>query len=516
MNAFRVISVTDRPNEVSIYGKREYMWERQPAALIDEINRTRNILEGRMRPISLKSLWKTWFDENLDFRVAEAVANDVKNVQLAYLKEARNELNEAIPVEMLGSRLVPTNNPHRAEETLLDPSILSLTVMKWTTQVSLSHNRAYHHMLRLLDYISKGVYGSVYKGGLRYPGLDRGILAILSQSDGNLTSAFLELLLKYVKNQPGLVAVKETETIDNTLIQEYKVLQEVSSYLLNMGIYAVPTPYAYTNRYSKFHDPTLNDRIISSDFDYAYSSQQLFMQYISGPTLNSVSLTSALANAVFGYIHSVLGLLETSLGYNHNDLWGSNVILWGYGKGVEYVLPVYDNNASLLFNIRLPFRPILIDMGLATTNNYVSYTALSSPNGSNLQDMISLYTRTPSASITHGYDKLVDILRTVFSEFKPGAHIEGMFVPPYGLIIPNISHSGFLQYYIDTGSFIPFITSDAVSEGETLQLSVADKTEYEELKEEAKDLLDNHFHDTTELHAAVRHYLRETIDYYSL
>lgn len=513
---------------------------------------------------SMKTIWDEWYtlqrswpDSVVKTTLQHRVTRSKTAERLAggsrffFSREGQRAIDGAIPIVQNG-RGMTLNDAYAHEKAFLNPTMETLATLKWSTELSLTQHVHYHNLYRVLKFIGSGSYGQVFANGIRTPEMDRGVLAILDQAGTLLTQEWRERLVAYLGSRFKITAMKESLVDASDLPREYAITQEAASILFPLGIKAVAAPYALKNwrdsdvypaglpTYSAFanpRDPNQRDTIAlvraatveSGDVATGHYKYQMHSQYIRGSPIELCTLTKEELNATYAYLHSVLAILWKKATLIHNDIHGGNVYLEGWGMGNRYVLPICDVDGNHLFSIELPFRPVLLDWGMACSAANNTYGVESSPRRSQLNDILGLYTGLHLRGLeieTIGYSHCKTYMGPFISEFAyqplPGSPIDHLRSPPYGLVLPQVDHASFLQAYLDSGVLVPLMTSNVEQLSPNLYFSPSDPIAYAAIRADAERIRAAYYDDTF-INASpmgdprrfIRAYLKETIEFYS-
>lgn len=513
--------------------------------------------------VSMESVWEDWYTLQRSFpgtagtsTLSERVRKSESAQRLAgftksfFSKEGEKEIAAAIPIYQNG-RGMTLEDAYDQGLIFLNPTMETLSTMKWSCQLGLSNQIHYHNLYRVLKYIGSGSYGQVFANGMRTPSMDKGILAILSQAGVAFTKEWRDMLVDYLGSRFKLIAMKESLVEASDLPREYAITQEVASILYPLGIKAIAAPYALKNwrdsneypvgmpNYSAFANPrspsqqesiaiVRNATVLSGDVATGHYKYQMHSQYIRGARIDETSITLEQLNGTYAYLHSVMAILWNRGTIIHNDIHGGNVYLEGWGMGNTYILPICDVYGNHLFNIELPFRPILLDWGMACSATNNTYGVESSPRRSQLNDILGLYTGLHLRGLelgSVGFDFCTQHLAPYITEFaamSTTSSIPHLHSPPYGLVVPHVDHSSLLQAYFDSGLLVPLMTDKVEQLSPTVHFSPSDPVAYAEIREEAERIRKAYYDDTfinsaplTDPRRYIRAYLKETIAFYS-
>lgn len=493
-------------------------------------------------PMYLGRMWDRWNEEDrlVDGRKGshilsilmendEAVITLNDKISAHYLACSEEEINSVTsegPLTLKGSL-----GPYISET--------SLTWIKYSVLLSLKDKR-HRGFYRVLDHIGSGMNAQVFSLGLRTPSRDRETLALLQKAGDSLGTKHRDELRVMRASQTPIVAVKEaigspSSPACGCLIREYAIMREVSALLLPLGIRACPVPYAVKS-WETYEGPTYTTTHVGDNKDHYIRAAMiesgspslggpkvsLFMQYIEGRTLRDSSLSTEELNVVLLYLHGVLNILWTKKKIVHGDIHGGNIMLEGYGLDRNYTLPICNGEGDVLYNVTLPFRPILLDWGMASSETVNGYAIAASPLKSPLCDIIAMYSRlTVGEYKTVGFIHCKKLCNNYIKEFWKEI-CPPILSPPYGLTIPDLDHSELSQSYIEMDVHEVFITNEIQEVSEDVHLSVPleEEEEYRSLVREAESLLSSYYSGSTarqedDPRSNTRFYLREVIAFYS-
>lgn len=505
--------------------------------------------EARIDPTDVDVMWTTWFDvsvasddpnapEHEGIEKMEQLEGDMAtNIHIA----ANVEQIDISPMRYNGGYL--RIDPAAAAEALKNPSVESLNKMATTAVLNMKRNHHYHNMYRLLLAVGKGVAGSVFGVTMRTPELDEYILRALISFNGTPSFFDLEDLFLYLADQPRVMAVKvqRDETSYAGAAVEFFIGRQLSAATLSKGITAVPAMYTTG---TDEEDPgfvemplflpegvdsdeldeavdALNDGLVLLGRVASYDRDSVvYQQYINGRTLASEVLPLNLKQGALAYIHGLMSYLYTELGFVHGDLHWNNIFL---ERGLPYyILPLFNPDGSVRMKIKLPFRPVLIDLGMARTNQACRFTIQNGPYTVEGNDIYNLYTTARvgndySTKDTLGYKYLVK--HTHLSQLH--GELRTSYVPPYSFIDPPVTHAALLDYYIANDGVSEFVVFDEVQEAPrevvyTLRDDSKNKT-ITDLTEEALVLYDKDRIEASPEHDPRRfiyNYIKETAEYY--
>lgn len=445
---------------------------------------------------------------------------------------------------------------HIVAGTLTSPSIEALGVMRWISIMNLRANTAYHNLLRVFRRLGKGSYGEVNGISMRRPEYDESIISLLdkmvvipeqdlSDRDRNV---YLPEAIEYVKNISSIATMKLSRDIVSVqhklaLAREYCLMREVSSILLPMGIQACVVGYNVHHCRGVSHKNYGAIERIGKNVCGSRVSTNLFMQYLRGVDLHSAQVSTKELNVIFAYLHGILSFLHNALGFNHNDLSPSNIFLWHYGYEQLFHLPLLYPDGSVERYLELPYRPVLIDLGMACTDKISQWSHLATPFNAQLGDIYNMYTRVLDLDVANVYEATVGFkyMAPLLDEYLTGwrrsvvitEHIldnmelrgRGLrsqsstldFMPNFGIDLPGLTHAEMVQAYIHSGTLQDYTILSPSRFFFDMNLQEEDKTDFERVRLQAIDVLRKYRekksrNDTV---AYIINYLREAITYYS-
>lgn len=444
--------------------------------------------EGKAKVVNGDTLWDTWFGVAVDADYPENVEHQGVPRMQRLEGDMATSIHIAAGIEQINISPMKYNggylrlDPKQAFEALKNPSIESLNKMATTSVLNVKRNQHYHNMYRLLRTIGKGRYGSVFGVGMRTPELDEHILRQLIAFNGTPSYMDLDDLYIYLAEQPRIMAVKvqrdEEAYIDAAM--EFYIGRQIAEVTLEKGIRAVPAMYS-TGTHEE--EPglvvmpltlpegleredleqeidVLNDGLVILGRNASYERDSyLYQQFIIGDTLWNSRLSLKLLQGALAYLHGLLSYLYHSLGFVHGDLHWNNVFL--ERSLPYYVLPILNPDGTVKMKIRLPFRPLMVDLGMARTKEACRFTLQNGPYTVESNDIYNLYTNAQQeAEPTLGFKYLA--AKTRITQFHGEKREEG--VAPYHFIYPSVTHEEILAYYIENDALSDFVAVDEVEE----------------------------------------------------
>jgi hypothetical protein len=460
------------------------------------------ITVGMKKPYNAKKVydnWKNYLENNYD----DEEEFDAKSLLLFDITENENSVRDSITGCF---SMVP---PEYSQETLKVASIAALNTMMGSILCSSGSHVHYHNLYRLLKLISKGTYGSVFSAGMREPTSDRRILTMLLKAT---IDDDYRAIWSYMSTLPKLVAVKVEETSGHyTEAIEFAIGREVGASLFPLGIHSCPAYYTLASLEA--------NNVVPPPSDYQYESYSLFIgrpvsrgtgtatyqEYIDGNTLGDTKLNTNLLTAIIAYIHGILSYLYNRIGLVHSDLHWNNIIL-RKGKA-SYNLPILMPDGSAKFYISLPYEPVIIDFGLARTNNFATYSVVNSPRSTEMNDIIALYADKKPKTLP-GYSYIEEKIR----QEMPLSTIKYL---PGDFIFENpITHEEMLNFYIDNGYLDEYITMSSPEPRNGLSLYSRDRTEDWQIYELAESLKEHASSQRGDIARVVKLYAEETMAFY--
>lgn len=416
-------------------------------------------------PLDTDSLWKEWVDVLSSAESAIVATNEGEHALSQQLAQDENKLQSTLTPE---ASLSVLGQVHEIGYVMNHPSVSALNAISTVSALTKTHHHAYHDLIRVIGELGSGTYGRVVSATLRDPLTDLRILNILRQMSiingdtiliMNQDNPLLTELFRYIEALPVALAVKESHEGEN-LIREYAVGREVWAALARYGIMFVPA--MYTTAHCTGREPvTEYGRLIEKaqlrGACGGYQTDTLLMQYASGVTLFDAEIEAPEMDIVLLYLHSTLAYLHKQIGFVHGDLNVANVMLEGMDEGRVYSLPILSENGDVLFRVNLPFNPILIDLGAATTTKICGVQTLYSPLSSQLDDVFTLYFQLNKDRRLNGYNSIAinyvsRILAPIILDWdKPrDQNVKKIdsYIPRVGVDIIGLSHKEIVSHIL--------------------------------------------------------------------
>lgn len=312
---------------------------------------------------------------------------------------------------------------------------------------------AYNRLVRALNYVSSGTYGTVYTGTLGSPGLDMDILRGIEESldtadrtgkppnpepiiDAAIT--YTHYIIKVNKGSQGDI------DYSNSWAREVAIGEEVSE--VNSKIHVIPRIYAISTCWGgpslTSQYPTDTPLSTCKNDTRLPPVQYIYQEYIRGLTLWDAieELSIEELHAVLLVIHSALGHMYKKMGFVHCDLSTSNIILRRNANGDPFDIPILTEGGNVEYYIRLNYMPTFIDLGMSVTTNLPAWGVASSPYVTPLSDVVRLYD-----DLLGQYPKLVDV-SPAFERYATamkyvfGDKVRGCFLAPAGITIDPLTH----------------------------------------------------------------------------
>lgn len=144
-------------------------------------------------------------------------------------------------------------------------------------------------------------------------------------------------------------------------------------------------------------------------------------------------------------IHSLLARLRRVLGFVHCDLKLDNIYLRGYGEGKEWKVPIVIERQGT--TVTLPFLPVLLDFGLASTYKYSCSSQALSPYVNEVSDVIMLYRQLDmEVEDDHPFAIAAERIKKACGDEWRKAE----FIPPLPLRFPQLTHEAMMKLYMST------------------------------------------------------------------
>lgn len=170
------------------------------------------------------------------------------------------------------------------------------------------------------------------------------------------------------------------------------------------------------------------------------------MEYISGLQLSHCNLSQSLLLGVLAVIHSTLSWLYKKYGFVHCDLRSANIIIHFkdsemHGNGL-YSCPIFDQNGDIKYTLKLPVKPIIVDLEMSVTDNFATWDRLASPYAREWMDVARLYTGYKLWKMNEESNVIkywVSVMSKYFDNFMDN------HIPPLDINIEELTHCKMLE-----------------------------------------------------------------------
>lgn len=296
-------------------------------------------------------------------------------------KQAYKTINETLAQDMMdeGKQLGSSQIPFLLKTIfpLYNPSYDSYTtdairdVLK--INLSYSHNNYYYLLFVAINRIGSGSYGTTASTTL-----------ITEQHQYFMAKVAWDVL-----NDKSSIDFLGASADDSILIKQ--TIPDSDAIVLQILSQITELQWFYPKFYTVLVNQTIPDYF---DPKHTFTKKPkyntlIFQEYINGKTIFELinSLDKYTKKRLEFILMSSMRYLYKKVGFVHGDLNPGNILLV---KG-KYQLPIYDTNTNLIGTIACKYKPVIIDMGIAQTNNFARWDTTVTPFSGEERDAMSIH-----------------------------------------------------------------------------------------------------------------------------